>query len=56
MQTKQQKRADAIARNKAWSKLTPEHQLAVLQTRRGNCKKQIARIKAKLAAAKGEKA
>ena len=48
MLSKQQKRIDAWTRNLAWSKLTPQQKLNSLSKRRGESKKQIARIKADL--------
>lgn len=50
--SKQQKRADAWTRNLAWSKLTNEQKLASLNKRRGESKRQIARIAADM---KGKK-
>ena len=39
------KRKEAEARNKAWRALTKEQQIQSLQSRRGNSKKQIEKIK-----------
>lgn len=41
-----QKRHEAEARNQAWSDLTPKQQLASLAGRRGESKRQVARIQA----------
>lgn len=40
------RRQEAEARNKAWSQLSREEQIKILGTRRGESKRQIARIKA----------
>ena len=51
MNTKQIKQTEAIVRNEAWAKLTPEQQLADLDRRLGKgigAKKQIAKIKNKI--------
>ena len=52
MNTKQIKQTEAILRNEAWAKLTPEQQLASLDERLGKdvgAKKQRARIQYKIA-------
>ena len=51
MNTKQIKQTEAIVRNEAWAKLTPEQQLASLDERLGKgigAKKQIAKIQYKI--------
>ena len=51
MNTKQIKQTEAIVRNEAWAKLTPEQQLADLDKRLGKgigAKKQRARIQYKI--------
>ena len=51
MNTKQIKETEAIVRNEAWAKLTPEQQLASLDERLGKgigAKKQRARIQYKI--------
>jgi hypothetical protein len=51
MNTKQIKQTEAIVRNEAWAKLTPEQQLASLDERLGKgigAKKQRARIQYKI--------
>ena len=51
MNTKQIKETEAIVRNEAWAKLTPEQQLADLDRRLGEgigAKKQRARIQYKI--------
>ena len=51
MNTKQIKETEAIVRNEAWAKLTPEQQLADLDRRLGKgigAKKQRARIQSKI--------
>ena len=51
MNTKQIKQTEAIVRNEAWAKLTPEQQLADLDRRLGKgigAKKQRARIQYKI--------
>ena len=51
MNTKQIKETEAIVRNEAWAKLTPEQQLADLDRRLGKgigAKKQRARIQYKI--------
>ena len=51
MNTKQIKETEAIVRNEAWAKLTPEQQLADLDKRLGKgigAKKQRARIQYKI--------
>ena len=51
MNTKQIKETEAIVRNEAWAKLTPEQQLADLDIRLGKgigAKKQRARIQHKI--------
>ena len=51
MNTKQIKETEAIVRNEAWAKLTPEQQLASLDERLGKgigAKKQRARIQCKI--------
>jgi hypothetical protein len=51
MNTKQIKETEAIVRNEAWAKLTPEQQLASLDERLGKgigAKKQRARIQHKI--------
>ena len=51
MNTKQIKETEAIVRNEAWAKLTPEQQLADLDRRLGKgigAKKQRARIQHKI--------
>ena len=51
MNTKQIKETEAIIRNEAWAKLTPEQQLASLDERLGKgigAKKQRARIQYKI--------
>ena len=51
MNTKQIKETEAIVRNEAWAKLTPEQQLADLDERLGKdvgAKKQRARIQYKI--------
>ena len=51
MNTKQIKETEAIVRNKAWAKLTPEQQLASLDERLGKgigAKKQRAKIQYKI--------
>ena len=51
MNTKQIKETEAIVRNEAWAKLTPEQQLASLEERLGKgigAKKQRAKIQYKI--------
>ena len=51
MNTKQIKETEAIVRNEAWAKLTPEQQLSELDKRLGKgigAKKQRAKIQAKI--------
>lgn len=48
MKTIQQKREEAVERNRNWNTLTPAEQLGVLETRPGNSKKQIEKLKKKL--------
>ena len=51
MNTKQTKQTEAIVRNEAWAKLTPEQQLASLDERLGKgigAKKQRAKIQYKI--------
>ena len=51
MNTKQIKETEAIVRNEAWAKLTPEQQLSELDRRLGKgigAKKQRAKIQAKI--------
>ena len=51
MNTKQIKQTEAIVRNEAWAKLTPEQQLASLDERLGKgigAKKQRAKIQYKI--------
>ena len=51
MNTKQIKESEAIVRNEAWAKLTPEQQIADLDRRLGKgigAKKQRARIQYKI--------
>jgi hypothetical protein len=40
-----QKRTEAEARNKLWAQLSRNEQLRLLAQRRGECKRQITRIK-----------
>ena len=42
------KREEAETRNEAWQALPPNQQLRLLKFRPGECKKQIARIRAKM--------
>jgi hypothetical protein len=45
---KEQRREEAEIRNAAWSAMTPEHQIADLDARGMDAKKQRARIEARM--------
>ncbi len=53
---RQRKRDDAEERLSVWEKLTPKQQLACISTRRGESKRQVARIEEQIAAEKVVKA
>lgn len=40
----ERKRAEAIARNNAWARLSTGEQIMFLKDRRGNCERQLRRL------------